>query len=84
MPYTLIHSPVSRDTVTALLELLHSAQEGHLRGVAFVGLLRGRKFVVDCTGSACEDPTLTRGVLASLDDELQRLIEGRVDRDTTI
>ncbi len=82
--YTLIEAGVSDDTVEAIKELLGMAQSGVLQGIAFGGLLKGRKYLVDCAGTACTDPTLTRGVVAALDDELRHMVQQRIDRNTTI
>ncbi len=80
----MIQATVSKDTVEALSELLHAANEGHIQGLAFAAILRGRKFLVDCAGSACTDPTLARGIVAALDDELRNMVQQRIDRTTTI
>lgn len=82
--YQLIQDQVSKDVVTALEELLASAQAGLITGIAFGAILKGRKFLVDAAGTAYADPTLTRGVLAALDDELQIMVHSRVDRNTTV
>lgn len=79
----LVQAEVSKDVVTALEELLVSAKAGHVTGIAFGAILKGRKFLVDCAGSAYADPTTARGVLAALDDELQIMVHSRVDRNTT-
>jgi hypothetical protein len=81
--YTLIPDAISRDVVQALVELLEAAQEGQITGLAFAAVLKGRRYVVDCAGTCYSDPTLTRGVLAALDDELQHLVHARLDRDTS-
>jgi hypothetical protein len=83
-PYTLIPDSISKEVLTALTELLEAAHQGQITGLAFAAVLKGRKFVVDVAGVCYSDPTLTRGVLAALDDELQDLVHGRIDRDTTL
>lgn len=70
----LITDIVSKDVVTALEELLESAKVGLITGIAFAAILKGRKYMVDTAGTAYTDPTLTRGVLAALDDELQTMV----------
>jgi hypothetical protein len=72
---------VSDDTIAALRELLTSAEHGILQGIAFGALLRGRKYLVDCAGTACSDPTLARGVVAALDDELRHMVQERIERE---
>ncbi len=81
--YTLIEAGVSNDTVEAVKELLTMAEAGVLQGIAFGGMLKGRKYLVDCAGTACTDPTLARGIVAALDDELHRMVQQRIDRNTT-
>lgn len=84
MPYQLIPDFVSYDTVTALEELLEGARAGLIVGIAFGVMLKECKFFVNTAGIARSDPTLTRGVLRALDDELQDLVHGRVELSTTI
>lgn len=82
--YQLVADSVSKEVVTALEELLASAQAGLITGIAFGAILKGRKYLVDCAGTAYADPTLARGVLLALDDELQIMVHSRTDRATTI
>ncbi len=82
--YQLVQDAVSKEVVTCLEELLHAANAGLITGIAFGCICKGRKFLVDCAGTAYADPTLTRGILAALDDELQIMVHSRADRGTTI
>lgn len=78
----LVDEHVSNDVVTAIEELLTSAKSGHITGLAFGAILKDRRFFVDCAGTAFADPTLARGILASLDDELQSIVHSRTERDS--
>lgn len=83
MPATLMKDVVSRDTVEALEQLLEAAKAGDIAGLAFAVSLKGRRFVTNTTGACYRDPTLTRGMIAALDDELSGLVHTRA-QDTTI
>ena len=50
-------------------------------GVAFGAMLRQRRYLVNCAGEACRDPTTARGILAALDDELSQMVQGAADPD---
>jgi len=82
--YQLIQESISTDTVEALEQMLVSARQGNVTGIAFVLLLKRRKFLIDCAGEACADPTMVRGCVAVLDDHLGDLIRDRTDRRTTM
>lgn len=84
MAYQLVRDQVSRDVIEALGQLLKGAESGHVVGAAFGIALRGRRYLVNVAGTLARDPTLARGVVASLDDELQRMVQGRTDSDTTV
>jgi hypothetical protein len=62
------------DTVGALEQLLRSARNGDIIGLAFTALLPGQQYMVDVVGEAYRDPTWTRGAVAAVDDELRALI----------
>lgn len=78
-PYHLVRDTVSRDTVEALELLLADARKGRVVGIAFGAMLRQRRYLVNCAGDACRDPTTTRGILAALDDELSQMVQGAAD-----
>lgn len=84
MPYTLVRDTISTDTVEALEQLLQAAREGQIVGVAFGAMLKRRRYLVNCAGEACRDPTAARGMIAALDDELGALVQSRAESDTTI
>lgn len=73
--YRLVHDTISGDTVEALQELLSAAKSGHIIGIAFVAMYRGRQFIVNTAGEARRNPTFTRGMLRALDDRLSEAVE---------
>lgn len=82
MGYQLIADAISASTVEALEELLEQARGGALIGIAFVGILKRRRFIADTAGECRSDPSLTRGMVLALDDELRELVHGRSFDDT--
>lgn len=84
MAYTLVRDTVSRDTVEALEQLLEAAREGQIVGLAFGAMLRRKRYLVNCAGEACRDPTTARGMICALDDELSVLVQSRADSNTTL
>ena len=76
-PYTLIPDAVSHETIEALQQLLEQAKQGELVGLAFVALMKRRRYIVNTAGECRNDPTLTRGMVMALDDELHVMIHGR-------
>jgi hypothetical protein len=82
MPYQLIRDAVSRDTVEALEQLLVAAQEGQIVGLAFAAALKNRRYVTNVAGTLYRDATLARGMVATLDDELSAIVQGRTDDET--
>ena len=84
MAYHLVKDPVSHDTVEALELMLAQAQRGHITGIAFVVMLKRRRYHVNVAGEAFNDPTLARGAVCALDDELRDLVRGESDQNTII
>jgi hypothetical protein len=75
--FSLVPTPaVDDDTVEALEQLLDLARKGELIGVAFVGMLKRRKYFVDTAGEADRNPTFARGAVRALDDELAQSARG--------
>ncbi len=74
MPYQLISTTLSKDTIEACEQLLESARAGNVIGLGVVVVLRGRRFLVDVIGEANRDPIFTRGALHALDDCLREHI----------
>lgn len=84
MTHTLVRDHISRDTIEALEQLLAMAQRGHITGIAFAALLKRRRFIVNVTGEAFTDPTLARGSVCALDDELRDLVRGVAEQETVM
>lgn len=82
MPAVLLKDAVSRDTVEALEQLLEAAKAGEISGMAFAVSLRGKRYVTNTTGACYRDPTLSRGMIAALDDELSGLVHTRAQDST--
>ncbi|ADE14143.1 hypothetical protein Nhal_0970 [Nitrosococcus halophilus Nc 4] len=61
---------ISAGTVDTLKKLLEDAQKGQLIGVAFVGVMRGRRVTKGWSGYAGQDPHFALGALRQLDHEL--------------
>jgi hypothetical protein len=79
----LVRDHVSRDLLQTCVQLLEAVQEGHITGLAFACSMKGKKYFVNVSGALATDPTYARGVVAALDDELSRMVQGRADADTT-
>lgn len=82
MPYLLVKDSVSRDVIEALEQLLEMARTGDVTGLAFAAALKGRRYVTNVAGTCFRDATSTRGMVATLDDELAAIVQGRSDSDT--
>ena len=74
MSTKLVPDSISHDVVQAAHQLLEGAHTGEIVGLAFVVMLRGREFYTNLAGACRDDPHLTRGMVASLDDEIYALI----------
>lgn len=78
MAYRLVKDDISReDVIQAISSLLDLARANMLVGVGFVGMLRNSRYFVNVAGQCYKNPTLTRGALATLDDELASIIRSR-------
>lgn len=77
MPYQLVRDFVSRDLVECLTQLLAGAKSGEVRGIAFGAILQKQRYITNVTGLCVRNPTFARGMVASLDDELAGIINGR-------
>jgi hypothetical protein len=73
----LITPAVSRETVDTLEHLLAEARSGRLIGLAYVAMHKTYDYSVDIAGETRRSPTLTRGMLNLLDDELAGIITGK-------
>jgi hypothetical protein len=80
----LVRDHVSRDLLQTCVQLLEAVKEGHITGLAFGCVMKGKRYFVNVSGSLAKDPTFARGVVAALDDELGRMVQGKADADTTM
>lgn len=80
----LVHDQISRDTEEAVKQIMEGVRAGFVIGIAFVLVMKRRRFMVNCAGAAAENPSDTRGMVCALDDELQRMVQQRADSNTTI
>lgn len=76
-PYTLAPDNISHETIEALQQLLKQAESGELVGFAFAAVYKRRRYIVNSAGSCRSDPTMTRGMVLALDDELRRMVHSR-------
>ncbi len=76
-PFSLIPGTISTDTVDCLDELLTMARAGEVIGVAYVAMLKRRKYIVNTAGEAHRNPTFTRGMIQALNDELGQRVRGK-------
>lgn len=75
---------ISRDTLQAAEQIIDGISTGVVVGIAFVLVLKGGKYIVNCAGAAARNPSATRGMVCALDDELMRMVQGVADANTTI
>jgi hypothetical protein len=76
-PFVLVQDIVSRDTIECLETLLAEARKGEIIGIAFAAMLKRRAYITNTAGEAHRNPTFSRGMLATLDDQLaQRVRNG--------
>jgi hypothetical protein len=69
---------ISHDTVEALEVLLQLARDGDITGLAYGVTTRKQNcYFTNATGQCYEQPTFTRGMLATLGDELGRVVSKR-------
>ncbi|WP_323498494.1 hypothetical protein [Variovorax sp. LG9.2] len=67
-------APVSADTVAALEQLLTFAKAGAVTGMAFGCTFKGGTYVTDITGECAARPTMARGMVSFLSDQLATLV----------
>jgi hypothetical protein len=64
----------SEETVQTLRYLLEEAVAGRVTGMAFVAIHAGQDYSTGIVGHAKAIPTLTRGMVKMLDDEVAALL----------
>lgn len=72
--YRLVPDNLSNETVACLEQLLTDAKDGRLIGVAFAAMYKGKRYIVNAAGEAHRSPTFARGMVAALDDELEKVL----------
>lgn len=77
MPYRLIPDNISHDTVEALETLLQLAKEGEVTGIAFAVTLPKMRYITNVAGMCYRHPTLARGMVAFLSDQLAGIVHAR-------
>jgi len=71
-PFKLVSDDLSKDTIECLTQLLDHAKAGHILGVAYGAMYKGRRYIVNVAGECHRNRTFTRGIVADLDEELSR------------
>lgn len=85
MSIKLVRDHISRDLEEAAQLLAEGIRTGQLNGLVFAASLKGtRRYFVDVAGVLARDPTLCRGIVAAIDDELQRLVQAQAMENTTL
>lgn len=84
MPHQLVRDVISRDLREAGQQIQAAIEAGEISGLVFGASLKGRRYIVNVAGTLARDPTLARGVTAAIDDELSRMVQDRVDSNTTM
>lgn len=72
----IVDHQLSDDTIKCAEQIMEMAKSGKLKGIAFVGVMSGRRYFGGTAGEARRDPTFTRGMLRGLDDKLARVVHG--------
>lgn len=72
----LVRPAVSREAVEELEHLLREAKAGRVIGLAYVAMHKAYDYSVDIAGETRRSPTLTRGMLLLLDEELAKILRG--------
>jgi hypothetical protein len=75
-PFILVPDSVSHDTIECLEMLLAQARLGQVIGIAYAAMLRKRAYITNTAGEAHRNPTFSRGMVATLDDQLAAKVRG--------
>lgn len=78
-PFLLVPDNVSHDTIECLEMLLDQARRGEVIGIAYAVMLKKRAYITNTAGEAHRNPTFSRGMLATLDDQLADQVRGGHD-----
>ena len=71
----IVDRKVSKETVDAIASLLPDAQQGRVRGMAYVVLMDDGKFEADVVGAAKTSPLLTLGMMRILEIRIAKLTQ---------
>lgn len=75
-PFVLVPDTVSHDTIECLELLLAQARRGQVIGLAYAAMLKKRAYITNTAGEAHRNPTFSRGMIATLDDQLSSSVRG--------
>ena len=78
-PFLLVPDTVSHDTIECLEILLGEARRGQVIGIAYAVMLKKRAYITNTAGEAHRNPTFSRGMIATLDDQLAANVRGGND-----
>jgi hypothetical protein len=67
----LVPDNLSHETIECTGQLHEFSRRGEVLGVAFVAIIKGRRFIRNAAGECIRDPSRTRGLVAYLDDFLR-------------
>lgn len=76
LPFVLVPDTISHDTVECLELLLDQARRGQVIGIAYAVMLKKRAYITNTAGEAHRNPTFSRGMIATLDDQLAGNVRG--------
>jgi len=76
-PYRLVPDNISHDTVECLAVLLEGARIGEITGIAYACTMKRMRYITNVAGICYTNPTLARGCVNALDDELAGLVHRR-------
>lgn len=70
----LVRPGINREALDAVDKLRDDILNGLTIGVAIVAMHKSYCYTIDVAGECKRSPTLTRGMVAALDDELERIL----------
>jgi hypothetical protein len=75
-PFLLVPDVVSHELVECLELLLDQAKRGQIIGIAYAAMLKKRAYITNTAGEAHRNPTFSRGMIATLNDQLGQNVRG--------
>jgi hypothetical protein len=73
--FILVQSTPGEDLIRAAEDILADIRAGRTIGLAWIAMHKTYDYSVDIAGETKRSPTLTRGMLHLLDDELSQIIK---------